>query len=273
MSPASDSEYILGTDDGELLRLALQHRVWRPRAADAWRRAGFTAGQTLLDVGCGPGYATTDLLDIVGPSGRVVALDRSERFLQALRSRTELLGQFHLDARRVDLDREERPDITADGAWVRWVFAFLKNRRELVDRLRSALRPGGALVIHEYFHYSTWRLTPRSPAHEYYVQMVMKSWRAEGGEPDTGLELPRWLEESGFQIVELRPIVDVVSPDSYVWQWPKAFIETNVGRLVELGYLTAEEGDAVRSEFAAREASPGSRMITPAVLEIIARRI
>jgi hypothetical protein len=34
----------------------------------------------------------------------------------------------------------------------------------------------------------------------------MKSWRATGGEPDIGLDLPRWLEELDFDIRELRPI-------------------------------------------------------------------
>src|SRR5437667_12597218 len=83
-SEMSERDYVLGTHDEELLRLGLQHRVWRPRALDAWRRAGFTVGQTLIDVGCGPGYAAVDLAEIVGPSGRIIALDRSQRFLAAL---------------------------------------------------------------------------------------------------------------------------------------------------------------------------------------------
>ena len=74
-----ERDYVLGTHDEEIERLALQHRVWRPRASDAWRRAGFTQGQTILDVGCGPGHATLDLAEIVGQSGRVVALDRSRQ--------------------------------------------------------------------------------------------------------------------------------------------------------------------------------------------------
>src|SRR5678816_202122 len=76
-----EQDYVLGTHDEELNRLGLQHRVWRPRALDAWRRAGFTIGQTILDVGCGPGYATLDLAEIAGTTGRVVAMDRSARFL------------------------------------------------------------------------------------------------------------------------------------------------------------------------------------------------
>ena len=76
---SGEKDYVLGTHDDEIERLGLQHRVWRPRALDAWRRAGFTVGQTLLDVGCGPGHASVDL-------GRI-SLDRAQTILQALAER------------------------------------------------------------------------------------------------------------------------------------------------------------------------------------------
>src|SRR5262245_19554339 len=80
----AERDYVLGTHDEEIERLGVQHRVWRARALDAWQRAGFAPGHTVLDVGCGPGYAALDLAEIVGAQGRVLALDRSRRFLDAL---------------------------------------------------------------------------------------------------------------------------------------------------------------------------------------------
>src|SRR5438128_10718838 len=80
----SDRDYVLGTHDEELARLGLQHRVWRPVVLDCWQRAGITIGKRVLDVGAGPGYATVDLAEIVGPTGEVVALERSENFIRAI---------------------------------------------------------------------------------------------------------------------------------------------------------------------------------------------
>src|SRR5678815_5381538 len=77
-----DDEYVLGTHDAEIVRLEHQHRVWRPAALEAWRRAGLSHGQTVIDLGCGPGFAAVDLAEAVGPTGRVIALDKSSRFLQ-----------------------------------------------------------------------------------------------------------------------------------------------------------------------------------------------
>src|SRR5574341_2357266 len=101
-----DRDYVLGTHDDEISRLALQHRVWRPRALDAWRRAGFTVGQTLLDIGCGPGHASVDLAGIVGPSGRIVAIDRSRRFLDALEATRLQRDLDNITTLELDLNAE-----------------------------------------------------------------------------------------------------------------------------------------------------------------------
>ena len=267
-----ERDYVLGTHDEEIERLGLQHRVWRPRVLDAWRRAGFGPGQTILDVGAGPGYATLDLAEIVGPSGRVVALERSRRFLDALELARRRRGFDQIEAREMDLDEGDLPALQADGAWCRWVLAFVKQPRELLARLSRALRPGATLVIHEYFDYSTWRLAPPTPEAEEFVRLVMESWRAGGGEPDVGLELPRWLEESGFALRALRPYVDVVAPSDDIWQWPKAFLEVGLRRLVDLGRLDATRARAIAAAFASREKEPNTFTITPAVLEVVAVR-
>src|SRR5258705_4037877 len=78
---AAERDYVLGTHEEELARLGLQHRVWRPVVLDCWQRAGVTVGKRVLDVGAGPGYATVDLAEIVGPTGEVVALESSGNFI------------------------------------------------------------------------------------------------------------------------------------------------------------------------------------------------
>jgi ubiquinone/menaquinone biosynthesis C-methylase UbiE len=269
---ADERDYVLGTHDAELSRLGLQHAVWRPRALAAWQRAGFTAGQRLLDIGCGPGYASFDLADIVGPAGAVVALDRSARFLEAGRERAAARRQDWIDFRALDLDQRELGVSHADGAWVRWVFAFLRRPRSLLERLHGALRPGARLVVHEYFDYGTWRLVPRSAAFEEFVATVMESWRAAGGEPDVALSLLGWLPQVGFRIEVAEPVVYAVAPRDFVWRWPATFVETGVERLVETGRLTPPASSAILDALAATAADPHGMMITPGVLEIVASR-
>lgn len=270
MGPEKD--YILGTHDEEIERLGQQHRVWRPKVLDAWKRAGFTIGQTILDVGCGPGYASLDLAEIVGSPGKVYAIDRSRRFLDALEATSKQRGLKNISTFELDLDEAESPAVQADAAWCRWVLAFVKKPRDLVKRITNVLKPGAIFVSHEYLDYSTWQFAPHSPAHAEFVQLVMKSWRETGGEPDIGLSLPGWLLELGFEIKTLNPIIEIFPKTSYWWQWPKAFVDVGTRRLVDLGLISPERARAIAEDFAAREAQPGTLMITPAVLEIIAVR-
>lgn len=269
---SQERDYVLGTHDDELARLGLQHRVWRPRSLDAWRRAGFTVGQTILDVGCGPGYATMDLAEIVGATGRVIGVDRSQRFLDALAAQKLHRGLAHVDTFLLDLNDAELPAIQADAAWARWVFAFVKHPKELLARVCAAIRPGGVFVIHEYFDYSTWRMAPRCPELEEMVEVVMRSWRADGGEPDIALDLVRWLPECGFEVRYALPIVDCIRPSDFTWHWPKSFIHVGPKRLADIGHLTPQRAADIVSAFERAENTPHTRMFTPAVLEIIAVR-
>jgi hypothetical protein len=128
------------------------------------------------------------------------------------------------------------------------------------------------LVVHEYFDYGTWRMMPGSPEVEEFVRLVMKVWRADGGEPDVGLNLPRWLADSGFEMKCVRPIVDIVAPSNLIWQWPKSFFHSGLRRLVDIGELAAERAQRMARAFAECEAAPNTLMITPGVVEIIAVR-
>ena len=267
-----ENEYILGTHDAEIERLGLQHRAWRPKVLTAWRAAGIGANQTVLDVGCGPGYASLDLAEVAGESGRVVAVDKSERFLAALDAMQRERGFSNITTYRADLDGGEFPEVTADGAWCRWIFAFVKNPRDILARVAAALKPGGIIVIHEYFDYATWRTVPPCAEIGEFVSAVMASWRDNGGEPDIALCLPGWLAELGFEMRAVQPIVDAVQRDQPRWVWLRAFIEVNRQRLVDLGYLSEDRAGSIWRSFTALEAKPGTWMITPGVLEIIARR-
>jgi SAM-dependent methyltransferase len=270
MAPTKD--YVLGTHDEEIERLGLQHRVWQERVRDAWQSAGIGPGQTVLDVGCGPGYASVDLAELVGPTGRVVAVDKSERFLEAVSARCRDAGIGNITTQLADLDSDEFPDIVADVAWCRWVLAFVRNPRAVLAKIAAALAPRGVTVLHEYFDYSTWRGAPRFPELEEFVSAVMASWRDSGGEPNIALSLPRWLEELGFELRSARPIIDIVQPEQLSWSWLTSFVKVGRRRLVDLGYLSPSRSESIWQAFAAFQATPGARLITPGVLEMVAAR-
>jgi ubiquinone/menaquinone biosynthesis C-methylase UbiE len=267
-----EADYVLGTHDDEVARLGLQHRVWRPVVTECWQRVGITHGWRVIDVGAGPGYATADLAEIVGPTGAVLAVERSARFLDSARERCASRGVTNVEFREADLMESSLGKPDYDAAWCRWVACFVSSPKKLIENIAGALRPGGVAIFHEYSDYPTFRFMPVRPALERFSDEVMASWRAAGGEPNVARELPQLLSEAGLRVTEIVPRVRTVSRRDYTWQWPKSFVGINVARLRELERVSDEWAAEVRREFAAADADPNAWFTTPMFLEIVARK-
>lgn len=268
-----ERDYVLGTHDEEIVRLGLQHDVWRPAVVDCWKRAGIAAGKRVLDVGAGPGYATVDLAKIVGPNGEVVALERSGKFIGSLRERIAERSLTNVRVYEVDLMTDDLPVGNYDFSWCRWVLSFVNDPSLLIKKLGAIMPTGGVSIFHEYGHYETWRFLPRLPMQEKFREHVIATWRESGGEPDGAIHLPELLAANGFQIQSARPQIFVLRPNDPMWQWPASFIEVYLPRLQEMGRVDRAFGDQLQAELAAAEQAPNTLMITPLVLEIIARKL
>jgi SAM-dependent methyltransferase len=269
----TEKDYVLGTHDEEIARLGLQHRVWRPTVLNCWRIAGISAGHKVIDVGAGPGFATLDLADIVGPRGEILAAERSARFLET--AKKACAGRGFPNVRFLNMDlMNETLDVTGfDAAWCRWVACFVSSPATLMQRIADALRPGGIAIFHEYSNYQTFQFTPRRPALDRFALEVMASWREAGGEPNIGLDLPVLLPAAGFRVRTVRHHIFAVTTRDEFWQWPASFIGINADRLRELGRVSGEWADEVRTAFREAEADERTVFTTPLVLEVIAERL
>ena len=270
---AAERDYVLGTHDDELARLGLQHRIWRSIALACWQKAGITVGRSVLDIGAGPGYAATDLAEIVGPTGKVVAVERSTNFVRALKERCRVRALENVEIHELDLMTEELPAGPYDFSWCRWVASFVSDPDLLIEKLARVMRPGSFALFHEYTHYLTWRFIPRLPSQERFAQEVKASWKAAGGKADVGLDLPIYLAQNGFVVRSAVPRIYCVGPGDYMWQWPASFVGIGLARLQELGRVDAGFAEEVIRDVAQAGRNPHSLLITPLVLEIVAEKV
>lgn len=270
----SEDAYLLrDRDRDEIQRLALQHAVWRDCTTEAIERAGFGAGQRLLDVGCGPGFVAFDLVDRVGSSGSVLGVDASELFVRHLReeaARRELanLEAFVGDVR--DLGAEVPEGF--DGAFCRWLLMFVPEPERVLAELARVLRPGGVFVAMEYFQFRTMALWPEGAMFRRVFDGVHAQIAAAGGDADIGGSLPRLLTSAGFRIVDVYSILRVGRPGAPLWDWLHA-TDTHHPQLVEAGLVSEEELTAFREEWSRASASPDAFFAAPPVLVTVARRV
>ncbi len=111
-------------------------------------RLGIVPGQTVADLGAGPGYLTSRLADAVGPNGHVIATDIDRSALALLRDRAH--GHAPIETRLVDPDDPGLSPDSVDLALLCHVDAFLPDRAGWLERLKPALRPSGRLAVIGY---------------------------------------------------------------------------------------------------------------------------
>lgn len=264
-----EREYVLGTDDDELARLGFQHQVWGAQALRGWERAGFKPGDTILDVGCGPGYASFDMARLVGATGRVIAVDVSRRFLAHLESQARARGVRNVEMRLADVEELDIAESSVDGAYARWVLTFVGRPEAVVEGVARALKPGGAFVVQDYSNYTGAFLAPQSAITARVFEAVAASFRARGGDPDVASRVPTLMERCGLRVTEINPLIRIARPGSALWHWPVRFFSNYLPALVASGGITEAERVAFNHEWDARANDPASFFSTPPVAEII----
>ena len=108
--------------------------------------AGVAAGQRVLDVGCGPGALTTELVRLLGPD-KVTAADPSEPFVAAARER-------HPGVRVDQAAAEELPfaDDSFDAALAQLVVHFMTDPVAGLGEMARVTRGGGAVAACVWDH-------------------------------------------------------------------------------------------------------------------------
>jgi ubiquinone/menaquinone biosynthesis C-methylase UbiE len=106
-------------------------------------------GATAVDVGCGPGFFTIDMAKLVGPQGKVVAVDLQPRMLslvrqKALRHNVADRIVFHqCHPERIDLQ------VKADFVLAYYMIHETPNPKRFIEELKEMLAGKGQLLIVE----------------------------------------------------------------------------------------------------------------------------
>lgn len=284
-SPARpSSEYVLGTGADEFERLGLQARLWADAAHALWRMAGIAPGSAVLDVGCGPGYAAFDLAQLVTRRGRVVGLDESANFVAHVNAQAAGRDLPHLTAIQADVHdipgalSSAPPSPTAhsplpsafDAAYARWVLCFVRDPAAVIAGIAQVLKPGGRLAIHDYFNYETMTAAPRRDIYTKVVRATAQSWRDRGGDPDVMGRVPRFLADSGFELVHLAAHQRLCRPGDTMWHWTDSWWRTFTPKLVQMGYLTQQDQADMFAAMDDMAASPTDYVVPPPVYEMLA---
>ena len=106
-------------------------------------------GQTVVDIGCGLGYFSLALARIVGPGGRVIAVDVQPQMVQRAKRRAQRQGLAdRIDFRICSADRLGVTE-PVDFVLAFWVMHEVVDAKRVLAEVRSFIKPESHFMITE----------------------------------------------------------------------------------------------------------------------------
>ncbi len=111
---------------------------------------GIRTGMVVADVGAGTGYMSLRLAKRVGLAGRVYANDLQPEMLRRLRENAARAGLTNIETVQGEEADPKLPPGRMDLILLVDVYHEFSKPREMIDKIREALKPNGRLVLLEY---------------------------------------------------------------------------------------------------------------------------
>lgn len=148
-----------------------EHRrdyIWgASRAVGEWmvRELDPRPGETVLELGAGPGDTGFAAAAILGDDGRLISTDFSPDMVEVARRHGADLGLRNVEYRVIDAERIELEADAVDGVLCRFGYMLMADPAAALSETRRVLRPDGRLAL------AVWGAPERNP---FFAIIAMK---------------------------------------------------------------------------------------------------
>jgi SAM-dependent methyltransferase len=225
-------------------RLAALESLFDSYSTQRLAGLGVSSGWDCLEVGFGAGGVALWLAEQVGHAGRVVAVDLDPRFLDGH-------GRANLEVRKLDILNDSLEESAFDLAHARAVLEHVPDRRRALQRMISAVRPGGWLVLEDIDIGGLMAATlarytdppEYAPLIERTARAISAVLAAAGGDANFGARLVGAFKDAGLVNIagEVHAPLVAGGTDSFV----PGSVEHLSEHMVNTGLITPREIESV----------------------------
>lgn len=106
-------------------------------------------GSVVADIGCGPGHYTVPMAELVGPGGKVYAVDSDPKSIEALKAKADARGlQNAIETHATSAaSLEFLPDRSVDFAFANGLLCCMVDHAGAVAEIKRILKPHGLAYI------------------------------------------------------------------------------------------------------------------------------
>ena len=252
----------------------LRSHTWRTAENSAgYLLPHLRAGQSLLDVGCGPGTITADLALLVAP-GEVVGIDASADVVAQAAAGAAGLGLDNLRFEVGDLFALDYADGSFDVIHLHQVLQHLADPVDALVALRRVLRGDGILAARDS-DYRAFTWAPEDPMLDRWLELYLAVTARNGHDARIGPKLMGVALSAGFSEVEVSSSTwTYADPEARAWWgglWADRVRFSRFGeQAVAYGLSSADELEAIATAFLRWAEAPDAVFVIPCV-EILAR--
>jgi 2-polyprenyl-3-methyl-5-hydroxy-6-metoxy-1,4-benzoquinol methylase len=235
-----DRVYVLGHSSEELNRLIDQARLFGELTQDVFVRAGIGAGMRVLDVGCGAGDVSFLLARMVGPSGAVIGIDRSEDAVAMATARAQAMGLTQVSFSQGDIE-DISLDQPVDAAVGRFVLMYSAEPSKTLRRVAANVRAGGIVAFQE-MNVAEAKSFPKVDLFEQSMRRIIETLHQEKVKTLMGLRLYQTFVEAGLAPPQMIMGARVEgSADSLGYQIVAQVVKSLLPVMEKLGVATEKE--------------------------------
>jgi ubiquinone/menaquinone biosynthesis C-methylase UbiE len=234
--------YALGSSQGESARLQRQAEELAADSAVLLDRVGLLAGQSAIDLGCGPRGVLDLLAERVAPAGRVVGLDSDPAHAAMAAEFAAGRGLGGVEVITADARSTGLPPGSFDLVHARTLLVNLPAPAEVAAEMTRLARPGGwvACMEPDTEHALCY---PPHPAFDRLHDIFTVAFRRNGGDPWIGRRVPELLRRAGLEQVEVEARVQMYPHGNSRRTIRLDLVQSMRPQVLEMGLATATELD------------------------------
>jgi arsenite methyltransferase len=198
---------------------------------DVLRILALRPGETVVDIGAGPGFLAAEMAAAVGPHGHVHAIDPSESMLALARTRETEPGAAPVEVAPGSANALPLPDASVDAAVATQVFEYVADIPGALAEVRRVLRPGGRVLVLD----TDWDSIVWHSNDDARTARLLTAWDEHLADPHLPRTLGAALRAAGFTVArpQVLPLFNVGSnPNTYsagLIQFIAAFVPGRAG--------------------------------------------
>jgi ubiquinone/menaquinone biosynthesis C-methylase UbiE len=159
--------------------LVRPERELEENATRALQQLQLQPGMQVCDLGCGNGYWTLPMARVVGPMGKVYAVDIQPEMLQQLKARLGRARLRNVEPIIGDVDDPRLPEeVPLDLVLMVDVYHEFSHPQSMLWEIRNSLAPEGVVALLEYREEDPE--VPIKPLHKMSKQQIMREYTANG---------------------------------------------------------------------------------------------